>query len=81
MRPRKKAIPDKIKYLEEAIAKGREYLESGAHADWKGFRPLFDPKVRDGKALAPHKDWMKNVFLPKHERALRKQEKLLERLT
>ena len=47
MRPRKKAIPDKIKYLLEAIAKGREYLENGAHVDWQGFRPLFVSKERD----------------------------------
>jgi hypothetical protein len=79
--PKKKAILDRIKGLEEAIAKGREYLESGAHSDWHGFRPLFDDKMRDGKPLPPHKDWVKNVFLPRHERALGRAERLLERLT
>jgi hypothetical protein len=81
MNLKKKAILERIKHLEEAIAKGREYLESGAHADWHGFQPLFDTKMRDGKALPPHKDWVKNVFLPNSERALKRAEKLLERLT
>ena len=62
MNPKKKAVLDRIKRLEEAITKGREYLESGKHAQWRGFRPLFDAKVRDGKILPPHKDWVKNVF-------------------
>ena len=64
MKPKEKAILDRIKKLEEAIINGREYLESGAHPDWHGFRACFVPKVRDGKALPPHKDWVKNVFLP-----------------
>ena len=81
MNPETRAILDRIKNLEEAIAKGREYLESGAHAYWNGFRPLFVNKMRDGKALPPHKDWVKNVFLPRRERALREAERLLERLT
>jgi hypothetical protein len=78
--PKKKAVLDRIKRLEEAILKGREYLETGEHANWRGFRPLFAAKVRDGKALPPHKDWVKNVFLPRHERALRNAHKALERL-
>jgi hypothetical protein len=81
MNTKEKAILDRIDKLEEAIIKGREYLESDAHADWKGFRPLFDIKMRDGKALPPHKEWVKNVFLPRKERALSKTERLLERLT
>jgi hypothetical protein len=80
MNLKKKAILDRIKCLESAIDKGREYLESGKHAHWQGFRPLFVPKIRDGKTLPPHKDWVKNVFLPRHERALRKAEKTLEKL-
>ena len=79
MKITEEVVLDRIKYLEEAITKGREYLESGAHTDWKGFRPLFAKKMRDGKALPPHKDWVKNVFLPSRERALRKAERLLER--
>jgi hypothetical protein len=81
MKPKEKAILDRIKRIEEAITKGREYLESGAHADWQGFRPLFYPKMRDGKALPPHKDWVQNVFLPRRKKALREAETLLERLT
>ena len=81
MNSEKKAILERIKRLEEAIAKGREYLESGEHAHWHGFRPLFADKVRDGKILPPHKDWVKNVFLPRHERALSKAQKTLEDLT
>jgi hypothetical protein len=77
---KKKAVLDRIKSLEDDIAKAREYLETGAHAHWHGFRPLFNDKVRDGELLPPHKDWVKNVFLPSRERALRKAEKLLDRL-
>jgi len=42
--------------------------------------PLFVNKVKDGKELPPHKDWVKNVFLPRMEKALRREEKLAERL-
>ncbi len=80
MNTKKKAILDRIQHLEEAIAKGQEYLESGKHADWSGFRPLFAAKVRDGKTLPPHRDWVKNVFLPRRERALRKAQKALDRI-
>lgn len=73
-----RAIQDRIKNLEEEIAIGREYLETGNHADWRGFRPFFSQKVKEGKVLPPHKDWIKNVFLPSRERALRKTEKVLE---
>jgi hypothetical protein len=41
---------------------------------------LFADKVRDGKALPPHKDWVKNVFLPNRERALRRAQQVLEKL-
>lgn len=77
---KKKAILRRIQIIEDAIAKGRQYLESGAHANWDGFRPLFTAKVRNGKELPPHKDWIRNVFLPRRERALRYAEKLLEKL-
>jgi len=81
MNPKKKAVLDRIKCLEDAIAKGREYLEHGKHAHWHGFRPLFANKVRDGKTLPPHKDWVKSTFLARQERALRKAQKVLEKLT
>lgn len=82
MDPKIKAIHDAIKRLEEAIAIGREYLETGNHAHWQGFRPLFTQKVNpsDGKVFPPHKDWVKNVFLPRKERALRRAERLLDAL-
>jgi hypothetical protein len=78
---KKKAILTRIKSLEEAIARGREYLQTGAHADWRGFRPLFTEKKKDGKALPPHPDWVKNWFLPSRQKALERAEKLLERMT
>jgi hypothetical protein len=77
---KKKAVLDRISRLEEAIVKGREYLESGMHAHWRGFRPLFVPKMRDGKELPPHKDWVRNVFLPRHEKALKHAKRVLARL-
>jgi hypothetical protein len=81
MDSKKKAILDRIKHLEDAIAKGREYLESGNHAHWHGFRPLFVDKARDGEILPPHKDWVRNVFLPRAEKALRKAQEKLDKLT
>jgi hypothetical protein len=77
---KQKAVRDRIKRLEEMINKGREYLESGKHANWVGFRAWFSSKVREGKELPPHKDWVKNVFLPRHEKALKRAEKTLEKL-
>jgi len=81
MNSKKKAVLDRIRRLEDEIAKGREYLENGSHAHWHGFRPLFAAKVRDGKVLPPHKDWVKNVFLPRREEALKKGERALEKLS
>jgi len=81
MNSKKKKILERIKHLEDAIVKGREYLESGKHAHWNGFRPWFVEKVRDGKVLPPHKDWIRNVFLPRNERALKRDQKTLENLT
>ena len=73
-----KSILDRIKRIEEAIVKAHEYLETGAHTDWHGFRPLFYGKVKNGKTLPPHNDWVKNVFLPSKEKALRNAEKTLD---
>lgn len=80
MQTKRMAVLDRLKRYEEAIAKGHKYLGSGQHARWNGFRPLFDRKMRDGTELPPHKDWVKNVFLPRLERAVRRAEKALERL-
>ena len=78
---KRKAILDRIEALEEAIGKAREYLENGRHADWTGFRPLFAQKLRDGKVLPPHRDWVQHVYLPRQERALDRAERLLERFS
>jgi len=80
MKTKKIEVLNRIQQFEEAIVKGHEYLESGKHAHWNGFRPWFDRKMRDGKELPPHKDWVKNVFLPRMERAVRRAEKVLDRL-
>lgn len=80
-RAKTNSVLDRIRHLEKAITKAHEYLESGTNADWHGFRPLFRAKMRDGKALPPHKDWVRNVFLPQQERALKKAEEILERLS
>lgn len=77
---KRKAILERIERFEQAITKAREYLENDSHAHWHGFRPYFFQKIKDGKPLPPHKDWVANVFLPRHEKALRKAELLLEKL-
>jgi hypothetical protein len=77
----REAILSRIKKLEEAIAKGQEYLRTGANADWRGFRPLFTTKEKGGKVLPPHPDWVRNVFIPRCGRALSRAEKLLDRMT
>lgn len=76
----RKAVIERIDLLEQAIGRAREYLESGQHAHWRGFRPLFDSKFRNGQELPPHKDWVKNVFLPRKQKLLRYAEEVLERL-
>src|SRR5689334_12361962 len=75
----KKDLIGRIKRFEEAIAKSNEYLASGEHADWAGFRPFFMPKVRGGRELPPHRDWVKNVYLPRMEKALNRAERILEK--
>ena len=80
MNAKRKTVLDRIESLEQAIARAREYLESGKHAHWSGFRPMFVRKIKDKKELPPHKDWVKNVFLPHMEKALRHAEKVVERL-
>jgi hypothetical protein len=82
MNAKQKAVLERIERLKDEIAKGREYLETGAHGHWHGFRAMFAVKVKakDGTALPPHPDWVKNVFLPRRERALRQAEKVLEKV-
>lgn len=66
--------------IEAAIKRANEYLETGEHADWHGFRPLFVGKLKDGKACPPHKDWVKNVFVRDCHRQLASAMKALNRL-
>lgn len=73
---KRKAVLERIESLERAIRMATEYLESGEHAEWHGFRPWFGRK----EDLPPHKDWVKHVFLRRREKALAQAEKLLQRL-
>jgi hypothetical protein len=81
MNPKEKAVLERIRLIEDEITKGREYLESGKHADWHGFRSWFVKKVRKDKELPPHRDWVRKVFIPSRERALRRAEKILDKLS
>ena len=80
MNTKKRAVLGRIKSIEQAIDRATEYLESGKHAHWSGFRPIFVSKFKDGKEMPPHKDWVKNVFLPRMQKALRRAENVVERL-
>jgi len=80
MKSNRKDILERIDRPKEALSKAHEYLETGAHADWHGFRAMFSPKIRDGKLAPPHKSWVKNVYIPNREKALRRAEDLLEKL-
>ena len=75
---KRREVLERIRSLEDAISKARAYLESGAHADWVGFRPMFSRKVLNGVERPPHKNWIRNVYLPRMERSLTRAEKLLE---
>ena len=81
MNIKRNAVLERIASLEQDIVRAREYLESGNHAHWHKLRPVFAHKFKDGKELPPHKDWVKNVFIPQTERALRQAERLLDRLS
>lgn len=43
---KKHAILKRIKAIEADIVKGQEYLESGAHADWRGFTPMLIESIK-----------------------------------
>ena len=77
---KRKSVLERIGRLEQDILRAKEYLETGEHASWHRFRPLFIDKLKDGKELPPHKDWVRSVFLRRLERRLRYNQKLLERL-
>jgi len=76
---KKKAILNRIRSHEDALTKAQEYLETGAHSDWRGFRAFFTPKTRDGREVPPHRDWVKNVFIPYCEKAIHLAERKLDR--
>jgi hypothetical protein len=80
MTSKKRSVADRVVSLGEMARRAREYLASGAHADWHGFQPLFRDKRKDGEPLPPHKDWVRKKFLPSVERALARAERRLEKL-
>ena len=71
---RRKSVRERIRRIKDEIRKANEYLETGHHAHWHGFRPLFVDKVREGKICPPHKDWIRKFFIPLCERKLRDAE-------
>jgi hypothetical protein len=79
-RPTIAQVQARIESLKEAIRKANEYLESGEHANWRPFRAVFNQKVKDGKELPPHKDWVRNVYLRDMERMLCEEEQMLWRI-
>jgi hypothetical protein len=79
-RDKRRWILSRIEALDAAVVRSREYLASGAHADWCWFQPLFTLKRRNGKQLPPHRDWVENHFLPQMEKGLHQAHKTLERL-
>jgi len=78
---KKRAIRKRIEAIEAAIARAQEYLQCGKHADWSGFRPWFHGKQKDGRELPPHRDWVRNVFMPRQVKALNRSAGALERLS
>lgn len=75
---KKRDITKRVKRLEADILKAQEYLEKGEHSSWHKFQPLFNEKIKDGKVMPPHKDWVRNVFIPNLEKELSEAEKLLD---
>ncbi len=76
----KKNIEGRIRSAEAAIKIAHEYLETGAHADFAPFRPLFVEKYKDGKPCPPHKDWVRNVYIKHCHKRIARLEKALKRL-
>lgn len=75
------AILGHIESLQDGLHKAKAYLESGEHAHYRGFRALFTVKDVQGKELPPHRDWVRNVYVPRTEKALDRAERILERLS
>jgi hypothetical protein len=66
-------ILQRIQRINEALRRAAEYLATGEHSDWYAFRPLFG----DAKKRPPHRDWIRNVFIPRREKGLERCEKML----
>ena len=77
---KKRSIENRIRRLEAGIKLANQYLETGEHADWAGFRPLFWYKWKGDEICPPHKDWVKNVVIKRLEREITKANKALKRL-
>ena len=75
---KRKVILKRIQRHEDALTRAKEFLETGAHADWHGFRALFAQKFKDSRVAPPHRDWIKNVFIPNCEKAIHKAERKLD---
>ena len=80
MNSKEKVVLERMKSHEDALVRAKEYLETGANSNWSGFRAWFVPKTKDGREMPPHKDWVRNVFIPRYEKAIRRAERTLERL-
>jgi len=72
---KRNSIRVRIRRLEKAIQWAKEYLETGAHAGWQAFRPLFV-----GKDQPPHKDWVRHVFIRRLEREIARNKRAMKRL-
>ena len=77
---KRKSIEARVCQIEASIKLANDYLETGEHADWHGFRPLFMEKYQDGQPCPPHNDWVKNVFLRRCQRQLADAIRALKRL-
>src|SRR5437868_6409489 len=74
MLPREQIIK-RMERITEALYTAYEFLATGKNGDSHYFRPLFT-----GRDRLPHRDWIKNVFIPRCLKAVARMEKRLEAL-
>ena len=75
------SVMGKIKWCEDQLKLAYRYLDTDEGSDLRIFRPLFTKKLdASGNALPPHKDWVKNVFIRRREKAIVRLQKRLRRL-
>lgn len=75
------SVIDKITWCEDQLQLAYRYIDTDEGSDLRIFRPLFDKKLdANGNALPPHKDWRRNVFIKRRERAIVRLNKLLRRI-